>query len=62
MPVSEAQKRATIKYMKNNYDDIKVRVPKGSKERWKSIAENNGVSLRQLIISSVEEKIKNLEK
>lgn len=29
---SEAQKRAVAKYDKNNYDSIRVRVPKGMKE------------------------------
>lgn len=33
MPVSEAQKRATAKYEKENYDKILVRFPKGTKER-----------------------------
>ena len=30
-PVSEARKRANEKYTKANYDEIKVRVPKGKK-------------------------------
>lgn len=33
MSVSEAQKRATAKYEKENYDKILVRFPKGTKER-----------------------------
>lgn len=30
--VSKAQQRAVAKYMKNNYDEIKVRTDKGQKE------------------------------
>ena len=32
MAVSKAQQRAVNKYVKNNYDEIKVRMPKGKKE------------------------------
>lgn len=35
MPVSEAQKRATAKYEKENYDKVLVRFPKGTKDRIK---------------------------
>lgn len=31
MTISKAQLRATAKYMKNNYDEIKIRIPKGEK-------------------------------
>ena len=33
MPASKAQQKAVGKYMKENYDEIKVRVPKGDKEQ-----------------------------
>lgn len=32
-PASKAQQRAVAKYMKNNYDEIKVRMPKGKKNK-----------------------------
>ena len=32
MAVSKAQQKAVAKYMKNNYDELKVRVPKGRKD------------------------------
>ena len=32
MAVSKAQQRAVNKYVKNNYDEIKLRMPKGKKE------------------------------
>lgn len=38
-PASKAQQKAVAKYMKNNYDELKVRVPKGSKETIKAAAD-----------------------
>ena len=52
--VSEAQKKATAKYMKNKLDDIKVRVPKGKREVYKAHAERKGKSLNALIIELLE--------
>mgnify|MGYP000906668489 FL=1 len=54
MPYTEAQKKATAKYMKNNLDDIKVRVPKGKREVYKAHAEHKGKSLNALIIELLE--------
>lgn len=31
MPASKAQQKAVSKYMKANYDEIKIRIPKGEK-------------------------------
>lgn len=39
MAVSKANQRAVAKYMKANYDDIKVRVPKGQREIIKAHAD-----------------------
>jgi predicted HicB family RNase H-like nuclease len=54
MAYSEAQKKATAKYMKNKLDDIKVRVPKGKREVYKAHAERKGKSLNALIIELLE--------
>lgn len=54
MAYSEAQKKATAKYMKNKLDDIKVRVPKGKREVYKAYAESKGKSLNALIIELLE--------
>lgn len=54
MAYSEAQKKATAKYMKNKLDDIKVRVPKGKREVYKAHAEHKGKSLNALIIELLE--------
>ena len=55
---TEAQKNASIKYLRENTDDIRIRVPKGKKDEYKQLAENNGMSLNALIIELLEQKIK----
>jgi len=57
VPYTEAQKRASIKYMAEKTDDIRLRVPKGYKERFKKEAEKRGMSMTQFIIQSVEKNI-----
>lgn len=52
-----AQKKATIKYLKDKTDSIQIRTPKGTKERWKGEAEKRNKSLNQLIVESVEKEI-----
>ena len=39
MPVSEAQKRATAKYKKENYEQLRIEVKKGKKDAIKAHAE-----------------------
>ena len=39
---TEAQKRASIKYMQEKTDDIRLRVPKGTKDCWKAAAKSAG--------------------
>ena len=58
MPYSEAQKRATTKYMKANLDDIKIRVPKGTRERYKAHAESKGKSLNAYIVGLIEKDMR----
>lgn len=60
MAYSEAQKKATAKYMKNKLDDIKVRVPKGKREVYKAHAERKGKSLNALIIELLEKDMQAL--
>lgn len=49
MPVSKAQQKAVSKYMKENYDELKARIPKGQKEIIKAHAEAQGESLNAFI-------------
>ena len=55
---TDAQKRATLKYLKNKTDSIQIRVKKGVKAQWKEAATVRGKSLNQLIIDSVEAEIR----
>lgn len=54
-PVSKAQQKAVNKYMKENYDEIKVRVPKGMKEKIKAHAESRGESVNGFITRAILE-------
>jgi predicted DNA-binding protein len=54
---TEAQKKASIKYMGEKTDDIRLRLPKGTKERWKAAADAAGVSMTQYVREAVEAAI-----
>jgi len=56
-PASKAQQKAVAKYMKNNYDELKVRMPKGKKDIIKTAAENQGKSVNGFINEAIDEKI-----
>ena len=49
MPASKAQQKAVSKYMKANYDEIKIRIPKGQKEAVQAFAQGRGESVNALI-------------
>lgn len=57
MAVTKAQQRAVSKYMKENYDEIKVRVDKGRKDIIKAHAESKGESVNGFINRAIEEAI-----
>ncbi len=50
---TQAQLKANAKYHEK-LEDIKVRVPKGERERYKQYAESVGKSLNALIIELLE--------
>ncbi|MCM1184645.1 MAG: hypothetical protein NC337_14840 [Roseburia sp.] len=55
---TEAQNKATQKYIKAAYDSIVIRVPKGRREELKDIAKNRfNMSLQAFILLAVNEKI-----
>lgn len=54
---TEAQKNASIKYLKDKTDSIQIRTPKGTKARWKEAAADRGKSLNQFIVDTVEADI-----
>lgn len=51
---SEAQNRAKTKYRAKVYDQINIQVPKGTRDRWRALAEQEGKSLTGYIVSRVE--------
>lgn len=55
MAVPKANQRAVAKYMKNNYDDIKVRVKKGDRDIIKSFAESHGESANEFIKRAIHD-------
>ena len=55
MPVSKAQQKAVSKYMKENYDELKARIPKGQKDTIKAHAEAQGESLNAFINRAITE-------
>ncbi len=55
MPTSKAQQKAVSKYMKNNYDEIKIRTSKGQKDIIKAHAEANGESVNGFINRAIDE-------
>lgn len=55
MPASKAQQKAVAKYMKENYDEIKVRVKKGRKDEIKAHAEAMGENVNEFIGRAISE-------
>lgn len=55
---TEAQKKATAKWQEESTDLIRIRVPKGKKEEYQSLADKSGKSLTAYITSVLEEKLK----
>lgn len=60
---TEAQQRAVNKYLKNTFDDIKIRVPKGRREELKEAVRALGfTSFNAFVIEAIEEKIEREKK
>lgn len=55
---TDAQKKATIRYLKDKTDSIQIRAEKGTKERWRTEASARGKSLNRFIVDAVEAEIK----
>lgn len=53
---TQAQNKATQKYQKENMDQIAIRVPKGKREEYKALADAEGVSLANLIVTLLEQE------
>lgn len=57
MAVPKCNQRAVAKYTNANYDDIKVRVPKGKRDIIKTHAEARGESVNAFIQRAIDEAI-----
>lgn len=51
---TEAQIKANNKYRAKAYDMIQIATPKGTRDRWRALAEQEGKSLTAYIVSRVE--------
>ena len=47
MPTTKAQQKAVNKYMKNNYDNLRIVIPKGQKTTVEAAAKAAGESINQ---------------
>ena len=61
MPTSKAQQRAVAKYMSANYDEIKVRVPKGRKAEIEAAVQAEGSSVNGLVNRLLREYLQKSE-
>lgn len=50
MAYKPSQSKAVTKYIAKNYDQVSLRIPKGTREKYKSFAESQGKSLNALIV------------
>lgn len=54
---SKKQQACVTRYVSAHYDQIKITVPKGQRERYKTLAARLGVSVNQLFVQAVENYI-----
>ena len=57
MSYSTSQNKATQKYIKNNYEEIKIRIPKGKKDQRKKSASKKGLSLNSFVVDLMEQSL-----
>lgn len=57
MPYTDAQKEATARYNKKNYDRISVVVPKGQRQVIADFAAKQGKSLNRFIRDAIDEQM-----
>lgn len=54
---TEKSKEYTMQYMKDNLEEIRFRVKKGEKDKYKEAAENAGMSMAKFFTVAANEKI-----
>lgn len=53
--ISKAQQKATAKYVKNNYDRLEVKMPKGKKAELQAFAAAHSESVNSFVIRAIDE-------
>ena len=61
MPTTKANQRAVAKYVKQNYDRIEVKVPKGQKAFIQTAADVQGESVNAFVTKAIEERIEQMK-
>ena len=56
MAYSKASQRAVDRYVKKNYDNVTLRVPKGQKAEIQAVATAIGESLNRYIVTAIHER------
>ena len=60
---NDKQNKRAQRYIKENYEQLSIRLKKGERERYKALAERLGLSVNQLFIKAVEKYLEeNLDK
>ncbi len=54
---TEAQKKSAEKYLRDKVEDIRIRVPKGEKQKIKEFAEAQKKSLNQFIYDLIKREM-----
>ena len=49
--------KITTEYIKNNYDQFSLRMPKGARDNYKEFAKSQGKSLNRLILELLDDKM-----
>ncbi|MDE6665857.1 MAG: Arc family DNA-binding protein [Ruminococcus sp.] len=57
MAYKPSQSKAVTKYIAKAYDQVSLRIPKGTREKYKNHAESKGKSLNALIVELLEADI-----
>lgn len=55
---SKKQAEWTKQYNERAYDEIKIRVPKGMKDKYKELANQNAVSLNKMVANFLDAEYK----
>lgn len=61
MPKSNAQKKATIKYIHTHYEQVALRLHNGSRDLLKAKADAEGKSVNEYIIGILQREIPELK-